>query len=1635
MSDRSDHWKIVLIVVPIVATGTATAFYLLRIYSRIKVLHGLRAEDILMGAGLICTYGVASCIVYSAFHVTWIGGSIWSLPAEERLDITLSNWILTKFWPPAQVFVKVSIVILLRRLLGAVTWFRRAATGVIVFVVAWGITGLIGNIFQCWPVQYFWIKNIEGHCMAGQTTFFIIIGSLSTVENVVIVLLPLPVVWRLQMPLQEKIELTFLFTVGFIVCVFSVLRIIQLKNYHTDDLTYGSALSLVFAILELNTAIICGSLIVMKPVFRSCVETLRRGITKLSRRRGGGAAYRPREYQLEMLDASRKENIIIAMDTGSGKTHIAVLRMLIELETCPPDKMIWFLVPTVALALQQHDVISRQIPSVKTKVLTGLDNVELWTEQSIWNEVLQDVRVAVATHAILSDALTHGFVKMSQIALLVFDEAHHCMRRHPANKIMQNHYHPMLKNSGPAAVPQILGLTASPIVRSDPKELETIEANLNAVCKTPKVHRSELLENTHHPQLERIDYYPCIEDNYGHGSRFIRPLLECYLSYNIQEDPYIEALREEGKTLELQKVLESGKTYCNEQLRKFVEASRHIYEELGGAAVDYYIGASIDHFRNAINDSSTLVDCSQLEKVHLLELLDGMPLRDTSIHEANQSSHKLEKVIEFLVKVDQPEFSGLILSNGEQLLCAAYVGWSTNRHRKESLGDLLHRDMQRDTLDEFKAGRKNLIVTTDVLEEGIDMSSCSLVICFDKPGNVKSFVQRRGRARHQKSTYAMMISMDDMALDLPKWVELEQAMIQAYQDDQRLRREALQLENIDETVSERLFIEKTHAVLTANEAIQHLHHFCSVLPVDEYVDNRPLFSFEENVSGLKRATVTLPSSVHPAVRRAQGRKWWLTERAARKETAFHAYRALYEYGLVNDNLLPLTRKAVLRFADKETLPSMVDALEQYDPLVDIAHGWTSGQLYETRLRVDRDGSVDPNLAISMILPFPMPMPSPITLYLEVDTTLFLSFDQPVSVVDASAQTLNEMRKTTALYLQAPSSRERGPERDFVVLFAPSVPCQQLQEWLNRHDGRESSLDLYHQGNVPSGIIRDHGKFTEPRTFVRWIVPGQITKSTPVEVECRPLPRRRNLLQMRAVNMDDGDADSVKRLYTMPASAVTVDKLPLSQAIFGLFISAILDRFQASLVAHRLNDTILKGVGIRDISHVITAISTPIAQATTNYQRYEFFGDSVLKFTVSCQLFFRNTNWHEGYLSESRDKLIQNSRLARAALDTGIDMFILTDRFTPRRWTAPLISNKKAQPTTKRRMSTKVLADVIESLIGAAYMDGGIHKAQACLHRFLPEITLFTSEISPAIVPAGKGVSNIINQHRLANLIGYTFNDPALLTEALTHPSCEYDLSTQSYQRLEFLGDAVLDMLVMAVFPNHPVEMDQGAMTILKHSVVNANLLAFLCMDLAVYEESPSVTQFATDGRFSHAPRCDQIHLYLFLRSHGPNIRDAREACVQRYHALRDQIRHALNHAAEYPWELFARLAADKFFSDIIESVLGAMFVDSGGNLDVCNSFIERLGLLSYVRRVIADGVNVVHPRNIAQSIVKGAGTLVFKKKRIEVKGQPATYRCSAIVNKDEIALVEGCASAEEAEVKVALDVIERLKVNPLVKAS
>lgn len=82
----------------------------------------------------------------------------------------------------------------------------------------------------------------------------------------------------------------------------------------------------------------------------------------------------------------------------------------------------------------------------------------------MWDDALRNINIVVCTHQVLLDALIHGFVQLHKIALLVFDEAHHCVRSHPANKIMQNFYHAS-RYERQEKLPSILGLTASPVVR------------------------------------------------------------------------------------------------------------------------------------------------------------------------------------------------------------------------------------------------------------------------------------------------------------------------------------------------------------------------------------------------------------------------------------------------------------------------------------------------------------------------------------------------------------------------------------------------------------------------------------------------------------------------------------------------------------------------------------------------------------------------------------------------------------------------------------------------------------------------------------------------------------------------------------------------------------------------------------------------------------------------------------------------------------------------------------------------------------------------------------------------------------------------------------------------------------------
>jgi ribonuclease III len=92
------------------------------------------------------------------------------------------------------------------------------------------------------------------------------------------------------------------------------------------------------------------------------------------------------------------------------------------------------------------------------------------------------------------------------------------------------------------------------------------------------------------------------------------------------------------------------------------------------------------------------------------------------------------------------------------------------------------------------------------------------------------------------------------------------------------------------------------------------------------------------------------------------------------------------------------------------------------------------------------------------------------------------------------------------------------------------------------------------------------------------------------------------------------------------------------------------------------------------------------------------------------------------------------------------------------------------------------------------------------------------------------------EDRLAERIGYRFRDPILLEQAMAHRSwCAEQGGRMSNERLEFLGDAVLGLVVAHfTFRFHP-ELSDGEMSKVRASVVNTRVLGEVGMDLGVAE--------------------------------------------------------------------------------------------------------------------------------------------------------------------------------------------------------
>jgi endoribonuclease Dicer len=99
----------------------------------------------------------------------------------------------------------------------------------------------------------------------------------------------------------------------------------------------------------------------------------------------------------------------------------------------------------------------------------------------------------------------------------------------------------------------------------------------------------------------------------------------------------------------------------------------------------------------------------------------------------------------------------------------------------------LLRQPQADTLTDFRTGEKDLIVSTAVAEEGIDIQACGSVVRWDPPSNMTSWAQSRGRARRKKSSFILLFPHGPgYEMEVLKWQTLQKQMEDLYNDSRRV---------------------------------------------------------------------------------------------------------------------------------------------------------------------------------------------------------------------------------------------------------------------------------------------------------------------------------------------------------------------------------------------------------------------------------------------------------------------------------------------------------------------------------------------------------------------------------------------------------------------------------------------------------------------------------------------------------------------------------------------------------------------------------------------------------------------------------------------------------------------------------
>ncbi|XP_041481839.1 probable ATP-dependent RNA helicase DHX58 [Lytechinus variegatus] len=513
-----------------------------------------------------------------------------------------------------------------------------------------------------------------------------------------------------------------------------------------------------------------------------------------------------RDYQKELADPGiQGVNYVICAPTGSGKTITAANicyenMMKMKKAGREEDFKAIFIVPTRHLKKQQRDGFQDLfVPGQVTSLAEG----------QMFSEALGrgNVRVLMITAQVLVNALTQNEFNISDVSMLVFDECHHTTLNHPYNEIMRYYLKekkailirkgvreeqwPIGLPSDVGGIPQVVGLTASVGTGTSNDahgHIVTLCANLDSFGVKTVTQEENIVELTEHnkpPEKDQILSTP---------KRTPTPEISRFISIleTIMEEIETKVLAKHQSDYISKDVIAASPMFGTQEYENWIAKIR-VHAELRFPNLEICANY-LFHLNLALMLYDDLRAVDALESIEVFKLKtkgiqDDLPdgrhcrliyeknlqeLKELARKENPLSNPKLLCLHEMIKKVytKEPESKGIVLARTRfathallnfikeceelaeldpPILPVRIVGQS----REVDQGLTLAR--QDAALKEFKSGRKNLLVATDIVQEGLDIPACNLIIRYNFVSNEIGTVQAKGRARKEGSKCFLIV--------------------------------------------------------------------------------------------------------------------------------------------------------------------------------------------------------------------------------------------------------------------------------------------------------------------------------------------------------------------------------------------------------------------------------------------------------------------------------------------------------------------------------------------------------------------------------------------------------------------------------------------------------------------------------------------------------------------------------------------------------------------------------------------------------------------------------------------------------------------------------------------------------------